>query len=386
MKRPATLSATFVRTVRQPGRYGDGRGGHGLSLLVKPTKIEGRLSKTWAQRTRINGKYTYLGLGSYPAVTLAEARRRALRNKQALEEAHHRRARNTPTFRQATEKVIQLHAAKWKPGGLSEQHWRSTLGTYAHPHLSNKTSGPNHQCQYHGLPHPHMAPKTRNRTPGKTTHRRGNEVVHRSRISRRQPSRRPHHRRSGFQHPTTPTHESPTPQPSQHSHQNRRGYRCSLGDHRRVQVPNPHRHPQRRSQKRDMGRNRPCHRNLDNPPTTHQNRKRAPGSTQHRCSGSSRNSTPKIRRPRSRLPVPDRTDPQQHHDEQTLQREQHRLCATRDAKLIPRLVRRNRNSPRSRRTSPRPRNQKRRRKSLRQNRPLRKTPPTNARLEPLPRS
>ena len=138
MKRPATLSATFVRTVRQPGRYGDGRGGHGLSLLVKPTKIEGRLSKTWAQRTRINGKYTYIGLGSYPAVTLAEARRRALRNKQTIEEAHHRRARNTPTFRQATEKVIQLHAAKWKPGGLSEQHWRSTLGTYAHPHLGNK--------------------------------------------------------------------------------------------------------------------------------------------------------------------------------------------------------------------------------------------------------
>ena len=138
MKRPATLSATFVRTVRQPGRYGDGRGGHGLSLLVKPTKIEGRLSKTWAQRTRINGKYTYIGLGSYPAVTLTEAHRRALRNKQAIEETHHRRTRNTPTFRQATEKVIQLHAAKWKPGGLSEQHWRSTLGTYAHPHLSNK--------------------------------------------------------------------------------------------------------------------------------------------------------------------------------------------------------------------------------------------------------
>ena len=138
MKRPATLSATFVRTVRQPGRYGDGRGGHGLSLLVKPTKIEGRLSKTWAQRTRINGKYTYLGLGSYPAVTLTEARRRALRNKQSSEEANHRRASNTPTFRQATEKVIQLHAAKWKPGGLSEQHWRSTLGTYAHPHLGNK--------------------------------------------------------------------------------------------------------------------------------------------------------------------------------------------------------------------------------------------------------
>ena len=45
MKRPATLTAAFVRTIRLPGRYGDGRGSHGLSLLVKPTKIQGRLSK-----------------------------------------------------------------------------------------------------------------------------------------------------------------------------------------------------------------------------------------------------------------------------------------------------------------------------------------------------
>lgn len=99
MHRPATLSATFVRTVRQPGRYGDGRGGHGLSLLVKPTKILGRLSKTWAKRTRINGKYTYRGLGSYPAVTLAEARRRVLRKKRAIEAAHHRRTHSNASVR-----------------------------------------------------------------------------------------------------------------------------------------------------------------------------------------------------------------------------------------------------------------------------------------------
>ena len=138
MKRPSTLSATFVRTIRQPGRYGDGRGGHGLSLLVKPTKIEGRVSKSWAQKIRINSTVTNLGLGSYPAVTLAEARRRALRNRQAIEEGRNPRARKVPTFRQATEQVIRLHAAKWKPGGKSEEHWRSSLHTYAYPHLGKK--------------------------------------------------------------------------------------------------------------------------------------------------------------------------------------------------------------------------------------------------------
>ena len=39
------LSATFVKTVTARGRYGDGRGGLSLSLLVKPTTT-GRVSRT----------------------------------------------------------------------------------------------------------------------------------------------------------------------------------------------------------------------------------------------------------------------------------------------------------------------------------------------------
>ena len=35
MKRPKRLSSSFVSTIKTPGRYGDGRGGFGLSLLVK---------------------------------------------------------------------------------------------------------------------------------------------------------------------------------------------------------------------------------------------------------------------------------------------------------------------------------------------------------------
>ncbi len=137
-KRPTSLSAAFVKTVRRPGRYGDGRGGHGLSLLVKPTTIEGRLSKTWAQRVRINGSITTLGLGSYPAVTLAEARSRALKNRRAIEEGRNPRGDKTPTFAEAAEKVIQLHAAKWKPGGKSEVQWRASLSNFVFPTLGNK--------------------------------------------------------------------------------------------------------------------------------------------------------------------------------------------------------------------------------------------------------
>ena len=138
MKRPATLSATFVKTVRQPGRYGDGRGGHGLTLLVKPTRIKGRLSKTWSQRVRIGGRETNLGLGSFPSVTLAEARRRAVTNRQAIEEGRDPRDPSIPTFQQAANKVIDHHSAKWRAGGTTRQDWESTLENYVYPTMGSK--------------------------------------------------------------------------------------------------------------------------------------------------------------------------------------------------------------------------------------------------------
>ncbi len=136
MKRPLILSASFVKRVNQPGRYGDNRGGHGLSLLVARRK-NGRIYKRWTQRVRIDGRYTNLGLGVYPAVSLAEARRRALHNRQEIEEGRHPRRSRVPTFRAATEKVIGLNRPQWRAGGRTEEHWRSSLNTYA-PALARK--------------------------------------------------------------------------------------------------------------------------------------------------------------------------------------------------------------------------------------------------------
>lgn len=134
MNRPRILSAAFVRTVNRPGRYGDGRGGYGLSLLVKPTST-GRISKTWSQRVRLHGRLTNIGLGAYPIVSLAEARKKALENRRTIEQGLDPRGSRVPTFEQATEKVIAIHAAGWKPGGKSEQQWRASLTTYAYPRL-----------------------------------------------------------------------------------------------------------------------------------------------------------------------------------------------------------------------------------------------------------
>ena len=139
MKRPNMLSATFVRTVNAPGRYGDGRGGLGLSLLVRVAP-RGHVTKCWTQSVRIGGRPTSVGLGRYPVVTLALARQRALENAQAIAEGRdprRRSVRGAPTFAEAVEKVMAIHAPGWKPGGRTEDSWRSTLRDYMLPRLGD---------------------------------------------------------------------------------------------------------------------------------------------------------------------------------------------------------------------------------------------------------
>ena len=142
MKRPARLSASFVRSISIPGRYGDGRGGFGLSLLVRDSlSVPGRQSKTWSQRLRIDGKPTNIGLGPYPLVTLAEAREMALENAKALRQGRDPRSASkgaAPTFAQALDAVIKLHSATWRDRGRSEKQWRASMETYALPRLGQR--------------------------------------------------------------------------------------------------------------------------------------------------------------------------------------------------------------------------------------------------------
>ena len=149
MDRPDRLSATFVRTVTTPGRYGDGRGGHGLSLLVKPSSKSG-LSKTWAQRLATADGLIQVGLGAYPAVTLEAARERAFDQARALragtltakdravpvKAGRHTRHAVVPTFSQAAEHTIATHAPSWRNPRTAD-HWRSRLTAYAYPALGD---------------------------------------------------------------------------------------------------------------------------------------------------------------------------------------------------------------------------------------------------------
>ena len=132
LRRPTTLTARYVEEVTDPSRYGDGRGGFGLSLLVKATSVPGRLSKTWSQRLTLGGREAMIGLGAYPGVTLTEARKRAAANWRERELGRDpRKGHGVPTFAEATEATVALRAPGWKDPEGNTARWRSTLTRYA---------------------------------------------------------------------------------------------------------------------------------------------------------------------------------------------------------------------------------------------------------------
>ena len=126
--RPTKLSATFVDKVRTPGRYGDGRGGYGLSLLVKTT-ASGRISRSWTQRVRIYGRPCDIGLGGFPQVSLSEARDKALYNVKAVKQGIDPRVKpvTAPTLEEAAELTIEILRPNWKATSRTEYSLRGIM-------------------------------------------------------------------------------------------------------------------------------------------------------------------------------------------------------------------------------------------------------------------
>ena len=134
------LSAVFVQSVQETGTYADGGG---LNL-----RVEDSGAKFWFQRVTIDGKRRNLGLGGYPTVSLAEARKAALVNSRMIREGRDplaekreaitaRQRPPTPTFAEASEIVIDMRRPTWTNAKHAEQ-WTNTLTTYASPKLGPK--------------------------------------------------------------------------------------------------------------------------------------------------------------------------------------------------------------------------------------------------------
>ena len=141
----ARLTAVKVKNLKLPGRHGDG---DSLYLNVAPGR-----SKSWVRRLSIDGKRRGLGLGGYPAVSLAEARDQTVANRRAVREgrgpvsprksssqtaktAAPTPALGIPTFLEAATIVHALNSAKWE-SGRTRNNWRQTAERYIFPAIGD---------------------------------------------------------------------------------------------------------------------------------------------------------------------------------------------------------------------------------------------------------
>ena len=111
------LSAIKCKNIVKPGTHGDGAG-----LYLSCSKSG---SRSWILRATFGGRRREIGLGSYPVVSLAKARERAMTARVTIAEGgdplvvKHKAA--VPTFREAAIKVHAINLPRWK----SDKHTTS---------------------------------------------------------------------------------------------------------------------------------------------------------------------------------------------------------------------------------------------------------------------
>lgn len=115
----------------------------GLGLQITKTG-----ARSWILRKKVGNKRPEIGLGAYPAVTLAQARDKARaviekiesgvdpvaekrENRMALKNAQSRL-----TFEKCASKYIESHEVEWRNSKHASQ-WRNTIKTYANPVIGN---------------------------------------------------------------------------------------------------------------------------------------------------------------------------------------------------------------------------------------------------------
>ena len=131
------LNAAGVKTEKKAGYHPDGGG---LYLQVSKSG-----SKSWIFRYTLAGKPCEMGLGSYNAFTLAEARARAKVQRKLLTDginpletkrsdllARRMAEANIITFDKAATAYIDANSPAWRNAKHGDQ-WRNAIATYASP-------------------------------------------------------------------------------------------------------------------------------------------------------------------------------------------------------------------------------------------------------------
>jgi integrase len=134
-KKSRELSAIEIPRLTAAGLHFVG-GVAGLALQVQPSG-----SRSWVLRVMVAGKRRDMGLGGYPDVTLADARRRAREEREKVDKgvdpiAERRAAAGLLrserakafTFKQSALAYIEAHESGWRNAKHAEQ-WRNTLAS-----------------------------------------------------------------------------------------------------------------------------------------------------------------------------------------------------------------------------------------------------------------
>ncbi len=126
------LTAKQIENLKKPGRYSDGGG---LHLFISKAG-----HKSWVLRITIDGHRRDIGLGGYPPVTLAQARKKASDHRAAVAEGRdplaEKHAPAMPTFREATHAVHEINRPRWRNSRHIES-WVQVLERHAMPVLGN---------------------------------------------------------------------------------------------------------------------------------------------------------------------------------------------------------------------------------------------------------
>lgn len=117
---------------------GDHRDGAGLFLRVAPGG-----SRSWLYQWSQDAKRPKVGLGGYPAITLARARQEAERCRELLRQGidpreERRTVRHAETFREATGILFEKKRGRLKDGGNAGR-WMSVLDNHILPKIGDRT-------------------------------------------------------------------------------------------------------------------------------------------------------------------------------------------------------------------------------------------------------
>jgi len=143
------LNDIQVRRISRIGWHAVG-GVAGLLLQVrKPAKEGAQIPRSWILRVKVGDDRQPIGLGSYPQVSLAEAREQAKKlvieakkgvslkaKKREERSALLSAASKNKTFKECAESYIEAHSSDYSSDKHRKQ-WPSTLTAYAYPVIGN---------------------------------------------------------------------------------------------------------------------------------------------------------------------------------------------------------------------------------------------------------